>query len=126
MIGQRHAGRGVLELPYLWTRPKAEVVDLVTQVSGWELIEAAWQRGDGILFFTPHLGCFEITAQYIAVRTPITVLYRRPKQAWLAPLMEAGRGACDFTLSFWGRVGGTPSRSNTEERRVGYGTGTTG
>ena len=94
-----HAGRGVLELPYLWTRPKAEVVDLVTQVSGWELIEAAWQRGDGILFFTPHLGCFEITAQYVAAREPITVLYRKPKQAWLQPLIESGRGSANFHLA---------------------------
>jgi KDO2-lipid IV(A) lauroyltransferase len=94
-----HAGRGVLELPWLWTRPKAEVVGLVTQVTGWELIEAAWQRGDGILFFTPHLGCFEITAQYVAARAPITVLYRKPKQAWLQPLIESGRGSANFHLA---------------------------
>jgi KDO2-lipid IV(A) lauroyltransferase len=94
-----HAGRGVLELPWLWTRPKADVVGLVTQVTGWELIEAAWQRGDGILFFTPHLGCFEITTQYYASRAPITVLYRRPKQAWLQPLIESGRGSANFRLA---------------------------
>lgn len=93
------AGRGVLELPYLWTRPKAEVVGLVTQVAGWELIEAAWQRGDGILFFTPHLGCFEITAQYYASRAPIAVLYRKPKQAWMQPLIETGRGSANFRLA---------------------------
>ena len=94
-----HAGRGVLELPYLWTRPKAEVVGLVTEVTGWEHIEAAWQRGDGILFFTPHLGCFEITAQYYASRGPITVLYRKPKQAWMQPLIESGRGSANFQLA---------------------------
>lgn len=94
-----HAGRGVLELPYLWTRPKAEVVGLVTQVTGWELIEAALQRGDGLLFFTPHLGCFEITAQYIATHTPITVLYRRPKQDWMQPFVESGRGGANLHLA---------------------------
>jgi KDO2-lipid IV(A) lauroyltransferase len=93
------AGCGVLELPYLWTRPKAEVVGLVTQVTGWELIEAAWQRGDGILFFTPHLGCFEITAQYYASHAPITVLYRPPRQAWLQPLIEEGRGGANLHLA---------------------------
>lgn len=93
------AGRGVLELPWLWTRPKPDVVALVTQVTGWELIEAAWQRGDGILFFTPHLGCFEITAQYVAARAPITVLYRKPKQAWMQPLIESGRGSANFHLA---------------------------
>ncbi len=94
-----HAGRGALELPRVWMRPQAEVVSLVRQVSGWELVEAAWRRGDGILFFTPHLGCFEITAQYYAARAPITVLYRPPKQRWLQPLIEVGRGGDKLHLA---------------------------
>lgn len=87
------AGKSILELPYLWLRPQKEVVRQVVRVSGWELIEAAWKEGKGILFLTPHLGCFEITAQYFATFAPITVLYRPPKQAWLRPLVEEGRGA---------------------------------
>ena len=86
------AGKGLLELPKIWLRPQAEVVARVARVSGWELVEAVWAQGRGILFLTPHLGCFEITAQYYAAQRPITVLYRRPKQAWLAPLIEQGRG----------------------------------
>jgi KDO2-lipid IV(A) lauroyltransferase len=87
------AGKTALELPKLWLRPSSEVVALIKAVSGWALVEEAWQAGRGILFFTPHLGCFEITAQYYASFRPITVLYRPPKQAWLRPLVEAGRGA---------------------------------
>ena len=87
------AGKALLELPKIWLRPQAEVIERVVRVSGWELVEDAWAAGRGILFLTPHLGCFEITAQYYAARRPMTVLYRRPKQAWLAPLIEEGRGA---------------------------------
>ena len=87
------AGRGVLELPKIWLRPQAEIVGRVVQVSGWPLVEAAWAAGKGIVFLTPHLGCFEITAQYYAAFKPMTVLYRRPKRASLAPLIEGGRGA---------------------------------
>jgi len=87
------AGRTLMELPWVWLRPQADVVAKVVQVSGWELVESAWSAGHGILFLTPHLGCFEITAQYYAARRPMTVLYRRPKQAWLVPLIEEGRGA---------------------------------
>jgi KDO2-lipid IV(A) lauroyltransferase len=86
------AGKGVLELPKIWLRPPEEVAARVVRVSGWELVEAAWAAGRGILFLTPHLGCFEITAQYYARFRPMAVLYRRPKQAWLAPLIETGRG----------------------------------
>lgn len=87
------AGKGLLELPKIWLRPQAEVVARVAKVSGWELVEAAWEKGQGILFLTPHLGCYEVTAQYYAAQRPMTVLYRRPKQAWLGDLVEAGRGA---------------------------------
>ena len=87
------AGKTALELPKLWLRPQSEVVSRIVAVEGWSLVEEAWQAGRGILFLTPHLGCFEITAQYYASFRPITVLYRRPKQSWLIPLIEAGRGA---------------------------------
>jgi KDO2-lipid IV(A) lauroyltransferase len=93
------AGKALLELPKIWLRPQSEVIERVVKVSGWELVEEAWRTGRGILFLTPHLGCFEITAQYYAAQSthaghgPLTVLYRRPKQDWLAPLIEEGRGA---------------------------------
>ena len=87
------AGKTIFELPKLWARPHAEVVGRVARVTGWDHVEEAVARGRGIVFLTPHLGCFEITAQYIATAMPLTVLYRRSKHAWLAPIMEAGRGA---------------------------------
>jgi KDO2-lipid IV(A) lauroyltransferase len=87
------AGKGILELPKIWLRPHEEVAGRVAKVSGWDLVQSAWESGRGILFLTPHLGCFEITAQYYARFKPMTVLYRRPKQAWLAPIIEEGRGA---------------------------------
>lgn len=90
------AGKTVLELPKLWLRPRDEILGRVAKVEGWEHVEAALEAGRGILFLTPHLGCFEITAQLYAGyrgQRPITVLYRRPKQDWLAPLIEEGRGA---------------------------------
>jgi KDO2-lipid IV(A) lauroyltransferase len=62
------AGKSLLELPKIWLRPQDEVVDRVVKVSGWELVEEAWAAGRGILFLTPHLGCFEVTAQYYAAR----------------------------------------------------------
>ncbi|MDD5174818.1 MAG: lysophospholipid acyltransferase family protein [Sterolibacterium sp.] len=93
-IAIMEAGKTIFELPKIWLRPRDEVVARVVRVTGWELVEAAWrERNQGILFLTPHLGCFEITAQYYASYRPISVLYRPPKQAWLRPLMERGRGA---------------------------------
>ena len=72
-------GKQALELPWMLLRPQAELAARVVRVSGWEHVEAAEARGGGILFITPHLGCFEITAQYFSTHKPITVLYRAPK-----------------------------------------------
>jgi KDO2-lipid IV(A) lauroyltransferase len=56
-------------------------------------------RGQGILYLTPHLGCFEITAQYLSTHAPITVLYRPPRQAWLQAMIEAGRARAQLHLA---------------------------
>ncbi|HEX7054436.1 MAG TPA: lysophospholipid acyltransferase family protein [Burkholderiales bacterium] len=85
------AGRMLAELPAIWFRPRAAVLSLVKKVHGLEAALAARDAGKALLFLTPHMGCFEIAAQYATVYTPITVLYRRPKLAWIEPLMRAGR-----------------------------------
>jgi KDO2-lipid IV(A) lauroyltransferase len=85
------AGRMLAELPAIWFRPREKVVSLVKRVEGLEAALAARDGGRALLFLTPHMGCFEIAAQYATRYTPITVLYRRPKLAWLEPLMRAGR-----------------------------------
>ncbi len=86
-----HAGRMVAELPRLWFGAPAPVT--------WEnaaSVDAAYASGRGVLFLTPHLGCFEITAQalarrYLADHGPLTVLFRPARKAWLAPLVAASR-----------------------------------
>lgn len=92
-------GKGMLELPKIWLRPLDETTARVVRVSGWELVEAASRCGKGILYLTPHLGCFEITAQYLSTHAPITVLYRPPKQAWLQAMIESGRARAQLHLA---------------------------
>lgn len=85
------AGKGVTELIAVWFGDDARVAQLVVECEHWQVVEAARARGNGIIFLTPHLGCFEISALYGAQRMPLTVLYRPPKRSWLEPLMIAGR-----------------------------------
>jgi Kdo2-lipid IVA lauroyltransferase/acyltransferase len=85
------AGKASLELPKIWLRPLEETAARVIKITGWELVEAASSAGKGIVYLTPHLGCFEVTAQYLSTYAPITVLYRPPKQAWLQAMIEKGR-----------------------------------
>jgi len=81
------AGKLVAESPRLWFgRP------VTIEWDGAELISAARAQGRGIVFLTPHLGCFEITAQAYAARFGrITVLYRPARKAWLRELVDTVR-----------------------------------
>ena len=86
-----HAGRMAAETPRLWFGAPVPV-----QWRGREHIDAAYAAGRGIVFMTPHLGCFEITAQaagahYHAAHGPITVLYRPSRQAALSEVVETAR-----------------------------------
>ena len=85
------SGKLVAELPRLWFGAPVPI--------GWDgaqWIDAAHAQARGIVFLTPHLGCFEITAQgyaqrYGETRGPITVLYRPARKAWLRALMDGAR-----------------------------------
>lgn len=88
----QQAGRMVGELPWVWFRPLPQLVDRVA-CDDLCVLEAAEREGRGVLFLTPHLGAFEVTARWYATRAPITVLFKPPKQAPLAALLAAARNA---------------------------------
>ena len=86
-----HAGRMALETPRLWFGTPPPV-----RWEGAECIDAALAAGRGIVFLTPHLGCFEVTAQGYAARYApqhgaITVLYRPARQRALRKVLEMAR-----------------------------------
>jgi KDO2-lipid IV(A) lauroyltransferase len=85
------AGKSIAEVPWIWGRPFETVCAAVQDCQGWEHVEAAHARGKGIIFLTPHWGCFEITSLYIAQHLPLTNLYSSPKQEWLEEVMLGGR-----------------------------------
>ena len=93
------AGKALIELPWVWCRPLNEVVATVKICYGLEHIEAAQTQGKGLIFLTPHIGCFEIIGLYTSARLPITVLYRPPRLAWLEQVMRKGRERSQVRLA---------------------------
>jgi KDO2-lipid IV(A) lauroyltransferase len=87
----RHAGRMALELPYLWMRTRKPLAVDLACIQGWEHVQRALNAKRGIVFLTPHLGCFELCAQVLAQHMAITVLYRPPKKVWLRKVVEQYR-----------------------------------
>ncbi len=81
------SGALVAELPRLWLGRPVRL-----EWDGDALIGQARAQGRGVIFLTPHLGCFEATAQgYAACHGDITVLYRPARKAWLRELIESSR-----------------------------------
>ncbi len=94
----REAGKNIMELPFIWCAKPSRVLS-TAKVENWDLVQAALEAKKGIIFLTPHLGCFEIVAQSIAVRTRLTVLYRPPRNDALKPLIEGARARDNLLLA---------------------------
>ncbi len=87
----REQGKGVTELAIAWTAPLARLHALVVECRGWQAVEAAQEKGQAIIFVSPHLGCYELAGRYVESRMPVQAMYRPPKLAWVEPLMQEGR-----------------------------------
>lgn len=85
------AGKALLETFFIWGQSAERLLPLIQQVHGWETVSEAQKNGKGLIFLTPHLGCFEITSIYYGSQYSITVLYRPPKMQSLSNLVVSGR-----------------------------------
>lgn len=86
------SGKGVLEIAKIWFGDLDYVIGLVEGApAALAAVDAARAEGRGIIFLTPHLGCFEVCATYATRRLPLTSLYRPPRLAWLDSIMQQGR-----------------------------------
>ncbi|GAB3540737.1 lysophospholipid acyltransferase family protein [Noviherbaspirillum agri] len=94
----QEAGKNILELPFIWCASPERVL-ATARIENWELVQSALDARRGVIFLTPHLGCFEIIAQVIANKTPITVMYRPPRKAALKPLIEGARARGELRLA---------------------------
>ena len=92
------SGKSLAELPFIWCADPARVARHASE-DNWDLVQRTLDSGRGIVFLTPHLGCFEIVAQQIALRTPLTVMYRPPRKAALKPLIEGARARDNLMLA---------------------------
>ncbi len=93
------SGKALLESLAIWFRSDKRQASLVKSFEGWQHIESGLASGKGIIFLSPHIGCFEITSLYVAARFPITILYRTPRHAWMLPIMTLGRKRGKISLA---------------------------
>ncbi|MBC7489846.1 MAG: lysophospholipid acyltransferase family protein [Glaciimonas sp.] len=92
------SGKSMFELPFIWCAAPEKVLR-TARIENWALAQSALDAKTGVIFLTPHLGCFEIIAQVIAAKTSFTALYRPPRKAALKSLIEDARARRNLHLA---------------------------
>lgn len=87
-------GAMIMELPRVWFRNDETLAQVVSDDD--DVVRQAQAEGRGILFLTPHLGNFDVAARYTAQIAPMTVMFRPPRKAVLAPVLEAARNGANI------------------------------
>jgi len=85
-------GKALAETAAIWGRSPRHALSLIRQVEGQALFDAARSKGTGLIVAAPHLGCWELLNYWLAERTPLSIVYRPPRQAALEPLLLRARG----------------------------------
>ena len=84
-------GKTIMESFAIWSSQEKRILNWVNDVKGFNEIDKAHSKKKGIIFLTPHLGCYEITSIYYGSKYPLTILYRPPRKKWLEKLIKDGR-----------------------------------
>ncbi|AMD45025.1 lysophospholipid acyltransferase family protein [Bordetella holmesii] len=84
-------GASMLESPWIWFREKDSLNRIHLDEANRAVLETTLAEQRGTVFLTPHLGCFEVMARYLAQKVALTVMFRPPRKAILAPLLETAR-----------------------------------
>lgn len=91
-------GKTAMELGVLWFRKREQLLGLVRQTSGEEMLRKALAQGNGAIIAAPHLGAWELVGLYCASKFPMTSLYRPPRIVELDTLMRGARERLGATL----------------------------
>jgi len=88
-------GAMVAETPRVWFQNEACLAQVASDDEAMLAAARAEQRG--IIYLTPHLGSFEVTARYLARSAPLTVMFRPPRARLLTHVMTRARNASGVT-----------------------------
>lgn len=87
------SGKSATEIAGIWGRDAERALDLVSDVRGEALFDAALAAGKGVIIAAPHLGCWELLNYWLCRKTPMAILYRPPRIAAVEGLLREVRGA---------------------------------
>jgi len=77
----RTTARQAFETLRLWTRPASRNLAEIAEVHGEALFDAALADSRGLIVAAPHMGNWELLNHWLAMKTPLAILYRAPESA---------------------------------------------
>ena len=83
-------GIGVLEMAMSWWAP-ARRLKRLARVEGLQHLQAALDRGKGVILLSAHFTTLEIGGRLLALHTPFHVMYREHKNAAFDRVMKSAR-----------------------------------
>jgi len=94
----RHTLYAALEMGSNWTQPSQKSLSAVVSVEGKQCLDQAHAQG-GVVLLTPHLGNWELFANWAANHYPVTALYKPAKLTGLDELIHKARSDAGMQLA---------------------------
>ncbi len=92
--------KGAFDMLWVWFHPANAVASKITiNPQDAIIVREALNGSQATLLLTPHIGCFEALAKWIAHQTPLTAMYRRPSRAWIANIVESARTMPNLSMA---------------------------
>lgn len=100
----REFGKLAFEVDYLWHLDTSGIRSLVREVEGEAIRRRAEVRG-GVVYATPHLGCWEMAGLFVALDHPLYCLYRQAPFEIVERFIRGGRETGGLKLCLANRRG---------------------
>lgn len=84
-------GKTLTELGVIWQGSREQIETLAREVQNEEILSRAMAAGRGVILLAPHSGAWELGGLFTATRTPMTTLYRPPREPAFETLMNSSR-----------------------------------
>lgn len=84
-------GRTFTESACAWIWPAQKSIDLIREVEGLDVLQAALASGKGVVGITSHLGNWEVLNHYYCSLCKPIIFYRPPKQKAVDELLQKQR-----------------------------------
>jgi len=97
-LSTQSMAEALLESPRLWKLPAEKLRKLCINSESFDEIKIAFEKNQGLIVATPHLGSWEYAGLFLADHFPTTTLYRPPRLKAIDSIIKNGRANTGATL----------------------------